>query len=293
MKSILVLLLTTFVSTTEVKVADQTCQSNIFRARDGSRAGEQDSSFPPDDTSIYWRRYPRSGGNSLRNTVSRIRTWIKPSQMTRSASLFGNSISPWDIKQGGIGTCYMLSSASALAEWPNRVKKLFNQNDLGSSDIQLTLYIKGIPTKVYVDQYLPTKSGSTPVFAEPSPISGSYWVPLLEKAYAKVNRNYEGINFGFMSEAMRTMTGAPSIQYKIGRSSSKLWSTMLDAQKNDYAMTGAIMSNNRYGLMPRHAYTIIGVHQLRSGQKLVHIRNPYGREKYRGPWSDGSREWNS
>ena len=105
----------------------------------------------------------------------------------------------------------MLSSASALAEWPDRIKKLFDQRDLGSSDIALTLYIKGIPTKVYVDQYIPTKSGNMPVFADPSPISGSFWVAILEKAYAKVNRNYEGINFGFMSEAMRTMTGAPSI----------------------------------------------------------------------------------
>ena len=159
----------------------------------------------------------------------------------------------------------MLSSASSLAEWPNRVKKLFDQKDLGTSDIALTLYVKGIPTKVYVDQYLPAKSGNQPVFAKPSPISGGYWVPLLEKAYAKLNRNYEGVNYGWMSEAMRTFTGAPSIQFKTKGSSSKLWSTMITAQKKDYAMTGAIMKKNRYGLMPRHAYTVIGAHQLKSG----------------------------
>lgn len=105
----------------------------------------------------------------------------------------------------------MLASASALAEWPNRVKKLFNQRDLGSSEIELTLYVKGIPTKVSIDQYLPAKSGNKPVFADASPVSGGYWVALLEKAYAKVNRNYEGINFGYMAEAMRMFTGAPSV----------------------------------------------------------------------------------
>jgi hypothetical protein len=159
----------------------------------------------------------------------------------------------------------MLSSASSLAEWPNRIKKLFNSNDLGSSDIDLTLYVKGIPTKVSVDQKLPVKSGNKPVFASSSPISGGYWVSILEKAYAKLNRNYEGINYGFMSEAMRTFTGAPSIQFKTKGSSSKLWSTMIKAQKQDYAMTAAILTKNKYGLMPRHAYTVIGAHQLKSG----------------------------
>ena len=98
MKSIFVLLLTSLVASTEVEAVSQTCQSNILRARDGDRAGNQDSSFPPDDSSVVWRKYPRKGGNSLRRTVSRIRTWIKPSQILRTASLFGNSISPWDIK---------------------------------------------------------------------------------------------------------------------------------------------------------------------------------------------------
>ena len=40
---------------------------------------------------------------------------------------------------------------------------------------------------------------------------------------------------------------------------------MIDSEKKDYAMTGAIMAKNKYGLMPRHAYTVIGAHQLRSG----------------------------
>jgi hypothetical protein len=83
-----------------------------------------------------------------------------------------------------------------------------------------------MPTKVYVDQTLPVKSGNKPVFATYSPVSGGFWVPLLEKAYAKVNRNYEGINYGYMTEAMRTFTGAPSLQFKTSGSSSKLWKYM-------------------------------------------------------------------
>ena len=53
--------------------------------------------------------------------------------------------------------------------------------------------------------------GSNLIFSQQSPLSNSFWVPLLEKAYAKVNRNYEGINYGWMAEPMRVFTGAPSL----------------------------------------------------------------------------------
>jgi Calpain family cysteine protease len=48
-------------------------------------------------------------------------------------------------------------------------------------------------------------------FAAQSPRSGSFWVPLLEKGFAKINRNYEGTNYGWMAESMRAFTGAPSV----------------------------------------------------------------------------------
>lgn len=34
---------------------------------------------------------------------------------------------------------------------------------------------------------------------------------LFLKAFAKVNRNYEGTNYGWMAESMRAFTGAPSV----------------------------------------------------------------------------------
>lgn len=40
-----------------------------------------------------------------------------------------------------------------------------------------------------------------------------------------------------------------------------------------------------------HAYTILGTYTLSNGVQLVKIRNPWGREKYHGPWSDDSELW--
>ena len=40
-------------------------------------------------------------------------------------SIFLDDISPYDIKQGGLASCYLLSVLSVLAEHPERIKKLF------------------------------------------------------------------------------------------------------------------------------------------------------------------------
>ena len=41
-----------------------------------------------------------------------------------------------------------------------------------------------------------------------------------------------------------------------------------------------------YGIANSHVYTILSAHEI-DGNKLIRIRNPWGRnEKYVGPWSD-------
>lgn len=44
-------------------------------------------------------------------------------------------------------------------------------------------------------------------------------------------------------------------------------------------------SGDKMGLVTSHAYTVLGVAQY-NGQKFVKCRNPWGVERYTGPWSD-------
>jgi hypothetical protein len=39
------------------------------------------------------------------------------------------------------------------------------------------------------------------------------------------------------------------------------------------------------GLITGHAYTLKGVAEYK-GEKLVQVRNPWGSDQYKGPWSD-------
>ena len=45
------------------------------------------------------------------------------------------------------------------------------------------------------------------------------------------------------------------------------------------------------GLSHSHAYTVVGVKTLSTGDKLVKMRNPWGSEGFKGEWSDNSDKW--
>lgn len=100
-----------------------------------------------------------------------------------------------------------------------------------------------------------------------------------------------------MTEAMRVLTGAPSIKYPTSMNQALQWRILRNAQEKQYAITGAIIKKNKFGLFPRHAYSVLGAFDLKKSgrivERLVHIRNPHGREKYRGPWHDGDSRWTS
>ena len=54
---------------------------------------------------------------------------------------------------------------------------------------------------------------------------------------------------------------------------------------------------NRVGLAMSHAYTVLGVVEVtdanRKSTRLVKLRNPWGKETYKGPWCDSCHEWSA
>lgn len=55
-------------------------------------------------------------------------------------------------------------------------------------------------------------------------------------------------------------------------------------------MTAGCYKPNNYGVMPGHAYTLLGAYTLK-GEKVLKMRNPYALEGYKGPWSDQDPRW--
>lgn len=83
------------------------------------------------------------------------------------------------------------------------------------------LYVRGEPVHVIVDDRFPVydisyAEGYTenyPWLNDSQSKANAYWLLALEKAMAKLNNNYTGINSGQISEAMRILTGQPTQVY--------------------------------------------------------------------------------
>lgn len=63
--------------------------------------------------------------------------------------------------------------------------------------------------QVIIDEYFPCISATKgPAFTKGN--QGEIWVMLLEKAWAKINGSYDGIEAGLTRECLHDFTGAPT-----------------------------------------------------------------------------------
>ena len=90
---------------------------------------------------------------------------MRVSKAFPDSKLFGPAgVSPKDIRQGQLGNCWIMAGASAVAELPGRIERVFlnNDNALSTSGIYgVNIYALGVPLTVLVDDYLPLKNGNT------------------------------------------------------------------------------------------------------------------------------------
>jgi hypothetical protein len=251
-----------------------------------------DISFPADQSSLYWAYAGKSGEDlEMQTTYQEVKSWKTPVELEGGAvpSLWGKlGVRPAAIQQGQLGDCWFLSAMAALAEWPDRVKKVFNNQDSYAADgmFQINFNSAGKLVKVTIDDRLPVYDASgtwRPINLSRSP-NGAWWGPLLEKAAAKFYGRYENMNGGQEVESLYALTGMPTVNIVLATmSDSDLWNLLNSYDKLDYVMTSGVS-----GLVMNHAYTLIGTAQF-NGEFLVKIRNPWGSERYEGPWSDDDK----
>ena len=205
-----------------------------------------------------------------------------------------NGISPNQLYQGYLGDFYLLSSISALAEHPERIKRLLltqEKNEEGVYTVALNLC--GVWKKVHVDSYFPTKDGKQLYGACNQ--EAEIWVMLLEKAYAKLYSGYWNIGHGGSADsALQDLTGAPSEFQSINEKTEKedLWSRLVQYDQKGYVVGCQVADDYEgiNGLHGGHGYTLIGVHNF-NGERVVELRNPWGCGEWTGDWSEYSEKW--
>jgi len=242
-----------------------------------------DKEFPATDRSI---------GRAKKNIV-----WLRAAEFTEGEpKLFSGGITPNDIRQGELGDCYFLSSLSVLAEKPERIEELFChhiENKFGAYCV--TMYCDGIRCDILVDDKFPCDVKTRkPVFSHGD--GPELWVLLLEKAYAKVHGSYYNIEQGTSAAALADLTGGPCFLGKVAeQSDEEIWNTITLHDRLDHVMCCSVADapnrdlQEEVGLIEKHAYALLDAREFR-GNRLLHVRNPWGKTEWKGKWSDGDTE---
>ncbi|CAK9047069.1 Calpain-type cysteine protease DEK1 (Phytocalpain DEK1) (Protein DEFECTIVE KERNEL 1) (ZmDEK1) [Durusdinium trenchii] len=211
-----------------------------------------DPEFPATNESIGGVKGDAANENVryyLREVMSHIVPgWVRPCEMIGKDAgqykLHGiegepclfKHVSPRDIKQGYLGDCWLVSSFSTLAEYPDRVRSLFKQQKLsedGRYDIRLYCPLEEEWKVVTIDDRLPywkkTFSYGQVCFAQPSK-ENEFWPCLLEKAVAKLVQAYYRLDGGFEQIALEMLTGKPALCISLS----------LDASHTSYVLTSGL-----------------------------------------------------
>ncbi|KAK1980520.1 calpain family cysteine protease [Colletotrichum cereale] len=243
-----------------------------------------------------------------------------------------NGYSSSDIKQGANGDCWWLAAVATIAHRKDLMKKVCVARDEEcgvygfvfqrdgewiSTVIDDNLYLRESDFDYYGDVYDASgkkarvhrkryQTGSDALYFARCEDQNETWLPLLEKAYAKVHGDYEAISGGWPGEAVEDMTGGVTSTIATNRvfRKDRLWKELVNAD-GEYVFALAAMGTGwdwrKSGLALGHAYSILQSREEvdEDGKKvrLVQIRNPWGQRsdgglgEWNGPWSDGSKEW--
>ena len=252
-----------------------------------------------------------------------------------------------DVLQGQIGDCWLIGAMSVLATHDVYLCGNFDPTPEAVLDIDDD-EAKGMTTGLYcpifhylqehgmyvirffkdyqwryviIDDRLPCfkNEGSPPqlVFGR-CKNSQEFWVPIVEKAYAKLHNCYEALVAGYLDDGLNDMTGLVNRKVKVQGPKGFPGADVKDAESfwqiikgyiRDQTMLGCsvqggpgevehevTIDGESKGILKNHAYSIIDVLELSNPQcqnahkshRLLRVRNPWGNTEWNGKWSDGS-----
>ena len=178
---------------------------------------------------------------------------------------------------------------------------LFESNEYNpQSCYSIWLCIDGEWKNVILDDFFPVSkkdpnSGPSLLFSRSN--GPELWVLLLEKAYAKINKCYQNIEAGLCEEALRDLTGAPTLTLS-DFNEEEAWEFMKSANQKKFLLVVSSQFEKKEGknggLISGHCYSVLDIREVKSNEgkeRLIQIRNPWGHKEWTGDWSDDSNKW--
>ncbi|KAG9085226.1 hypothetical protein FS749_004601 [Ceratobasidium sp. UAMH 11750] len=250
---------------------------------------------------------------------------LRVTQIFDKPQFFIDGASCSDVAQGAIGDCWFMSAISVVSAMEGLIERICPARDEEVGVYGFIFYRDSGWVDVIIDDLLYTKipkfeelwgtenaiyhddkelyerqarKGSKTLYFGKSKTENETWVPLLEKAYAKLHGDYASLNGGFESEAIEDMTGGLSTMFHTHDilNTDKFWNEQLLRANKDRLFGCYIYpmawSSEVKGLHTLHAYSILDALEV-GGKRFLRLRNPWGKSEWKGRWSDGSKEWNA
>ncbi|EEB95559.1 hypothetical protein MPER_05452, partial [Moniliophthora perniciosa FA553] len=238
-------------------------------------------------------------------------------QICEKPQFFVDGADSNDIVQGAIGNCWFVSALATMSTYEGLVEKFCVARDEEIGVYGFIFFRDASWVTVIIDDFLYTripkfeelsyaeqqlyhhnkerynesarKDGKGLYFAK-SGTQGETWVPLIEKAYAKLHGCYSALSGGEECEAIEDLTGGVStfiptnlLKANVDRLFGCAYRTLDETRSGSW-------DPRISGLMGGHAYSVLRAVEFK-GKRFVIIRNPWGKSEWTGPWSDGSKEW--
>ncbi|XP_054578723.1 calpain-10 isoform X5 [Eptesicus fuscus] len=267
----------------------------------------RDPAFPASDSSLF---------SSFSTPLAQFRgdiTWRRPQEICATPRLFPDNPQEGQVKQGLLGDCWFLCACAALQKSRHLLDQVFlpgqpswlDQTYRGSFTCRVWQFGRWV--EVTIDDRLPCLAGRL-CFSR-CQREDVFWLPLLEKVYAKVHGSYEHLWAGQVADALVDLTGglaerwnlknlASSSSQQDGSGSSELKTCWQLLSLKERCLISCSVFSPRAGareLGEFHAFIVSDLRELRgqAGQSilLLRIQNPWGRRCWQGPWREGGEGW--
>ncbi|KAF9577077.1 hypothetical protein BGW38_007946, partial [Lunasporangiospora selenospora] len=201
---------------------------------------------------------------------------------------------------GSVGDCWFVASLAVISNIPGLLEQLCVKKNEKVGVYGFIFFKDGDWVSTVVDDQLFYKMDSSTqkraLYFSSCYEEREAWLPLMEKAYAKIHGDYESLTGGYTAEGIEDLTGGiASMMFTCDiLDKDRFWEEEM-RQVNKHTLMGCSINfqeeeNAMHGIQSGHAYSVLNVAEY-EGERLVHIRNPWGEIEWNGDWSDQSEKW--
>ena len=205
--------------------------------------------------------------------------WKRISELFPDYDLFPTELHCDNFQQEEIGDCYFVDMISLISNYGELLTRLFpiEKNDHGYYEV--ILFINGWK-RVILDDYIPIlrygQINQKLLGCSSKKYQKCFYFMLLEKAWAKVNKNYYNIYGGSSNDSLLVLTGFDGEKILINNSPNEdRKNQILKDMENGIRKNGHLFGVNDYG----HAYSLLDIETFlvnNINYKVLKVRNPWG-----------------